>query len=413
LESKTVGTPSHPSARASDLAWICRSFEFAPYINGLPVNESIAKNGVIRLPKELSARAFTQADALVPLFLDDGIRLQQVASGVVIRLAEAETFILCAAHVTDLHDHGTLCVPTTKGIVAIKGMYGGVRLPCGMARTNDRDDVAYVRLDPAFAEMLDSRIHPLGREDVHFHETLVEGDIYTFGGYPISKSKTCEAGSESEPFLYTGAAAALIKYQNLAYDSRTHVLINFNRKTSRTPDGTQRVPPHPKGISGGGVFAWRKDWAERRSTTGGGHLVAIGHTYLKRHHCLVGTRIHLHLYLIATAFPHLVETLKLPDYALGVPLLMTLIWYPREEWNQLRLDFVDADKYPLSWNEWRHRAETGLETLGSRGTVIIPIELSHAEIVAYCGDKRIPNSSQARLTLANEKLMRQVVRGNL
>lgn len=367
----------------------------------------------VSLPGDLSARAFAQPDALVPLFLDDGIRLQQVASGVAIRLGEDELFILCAAHVTDLLSQGLLCLPTIGGITGIKGAHGGVRLPRGMARSSDKDDIAYLRLNASFAETLDSRIRPLDREDVHLHETLVEDDIYTFGGYPISKSKTSAAHSETEVFLYTGAAAAPVKYQKLAYNPSTHILINFNRKTSRTPDGEHRIPPHPRGISGGGVFAWRKDWAERRSTAGGGHLVAIGHSYLAQHHCLVGTRIHLHLYLIAKAFPHLLKSLDLPDEKSGLPLFMTMIWYPRAEWELMRKDFVDADKYPLSWNDWRHRAEKGLETLGSRGSVMIPIELSRSEIAAYCRDKNIPNDSQARLGLANEKLMRQVRAGDL
>lgn len=377
------------------------------------MTKSVEEIGAIPLPDELTARGFTQADALVPLFLDDGKRLQHVASGVAIRLGDDETFILCAAHVTDLLAHGVLCVPTNAGITAVNGMHGGVRLPHGMRRTEDKYDVAYLRLDPAYAETLDSRIHPLGRKDVHLHETLVEDDIYTFGGYPVSKSRPSTSQLETELFLYTGAAAAPVKYQNLGYDRCTHVLVNFNRKTSRTPDGAQCVPPHPKGISGGGVFAWRKDWEERRSTAGGGHLVAIGHAYLQQYHCLVGTRIHLHLFLIAKAFPHLVESLELPEHVGGVPSVMTLIWYPRDQWNQLLEDFVDADKYPSRWNEWRQGAETGFETLGSRGTLMVPIELSRAEILAYCRDKRRPNDSQTRLALANEKLMKQVKAGEL
>jgi hypothetical protein len=379
----------------------------------MPVKRSAEEIEAIPLPEELTARAFTQAESLVPLFLDDGKRFQQVASGVAIRLGEDELFILCAAHVTDLIAYGVLCLPTTAGIAGIKGGYGGVRLARGKTCSQDKDDVAYLRLDPSFASTLDSRIRPLGREDVHLHETLVEDDLYTFGGYPASKSKTNASDSATEVFLYTGGAAAPIKYQNLGYDPRTHILINFNRKTSRTPDGVQQFPPHPKGISGGGVFAWRKDWLECRSGAGGGHLVAIGHTYLQQHHCLIGTRIHLHLAVIAKAFPHLLEDSEMPEQSEAIPMLMTLIWYPREEWEQLRDDFVDSDRYPLKWNEWRQRAEIGLETLGARGTLMIPIELSRPEIATYCREKRLQNDSQARLALANEELMDQIRGGEL
>lgn len=372
------------------------------------IKKSMKNVGLVEVPVELTARSFIQADALVPLFLDDGIRTQQVASGVAIRLGENEIFILCAAHVTDLIAHGALCVPTTGGIAAIRGGHGGLRLPRGMARGQDKDDVAYLHLEPSFAATLDPRIHPLGRDDVHLHETLVEGDLYSFGGYPVSKSKSEASICSAEVFLYTGGAAAPIKYKNLRYNPDTHVLINFNRKTSRRPDGAQHMPPHPKGISGGGVFAWRKDWQECRSGVRGGHLVAIAHSYLQQYHCLVGTRIHLHLMLIARAFPHLFEEKEVLEQSSALPMLMTLIWYPREDWEQLRNNFVDADKYPLRWNEWRQRAETGLETLGSRGKIMIPIELSNAEILEYCRERNLPNECETRLALANEKLMRGI-----
>lgn len=57
----------------------------------------------------------------------------------------------------------------------------------------------------------------------------------------------------------------------------------------------------------------------------------------------------------------------MPEESAAIPMIVTLIWYPREEWEQLRGDFVDADKYPLKWNEWRQRAETGPRDSGSAG----------------------------------------------
>ena len=109
-------------------------------------------------------------------------------------------------------------------------MHGGVRLRGEMMRTEDKNDIASIRRSPK-------------NSTFHFHETLIEDDIYTFGGYPVSRSKTFASESATEVFLYTGAAAPPIKHQNLGYDLRTHVLINFNRKTSRTPQGVQRVSP--------------------------------------------------------------------------------------------------------------------------------------------------------------------------
>src|SRR5262245_57204996 len=97
--------------------------------------KSAPEVGSVLLPDELTSRVFPQIAALVPIFLDDGKRLQQVASGVVIRLGNGELFVLTAAHVTDLIAHGVLCLPTTAGIAGIKGGYGAVRVARGTMRS--------------------------------------------------------------------------------------------------------------------------------------------------------------------------------------------------------------------------------------------------------------------------------------
>ena len=197
-------------------------------------------------------------------------------------------FILTAAHVTDLTTQGTICAPTKDGILPIQGGFGHARLPRNIPRNKDKYDVAYFSVTHEFASSMHHAISPLSIEDCRLRESLVEDDIYTFTGYPASKSKARAEVHSSEVFSYTGAASSVSKYRRMGYDSKDHILVNFNRKNSINNRGEQLMAPHPRGISGGGVFDWPKDVIEKMDPKFPRSLVGIGHTYEKRSNCLAG-----------------------------------------------------------------------------------------------------------------------------
>lgn len=349
---------------------------------------------------------FDHTSAVTPLFLDDGRNLQQFGSGVFVILGEAH-FVLTAAHVGDLTAHGAICMPAESGIVPICGTYGHVQIPRNVSRNKDKYDVAYVRLTEEFANNVDRAIRPLTLRDLRLQESLMEDDVYTFSGYPMSKGKSRADRCFSEIFSYTGAAASISKYQRMGYDQDDHILVNFNRKRSIDSEGKQQMPPHPRGISGGGVFAWPKDVFEKSDPDFRRYLVGIGHTYLKQAHCLIGTRINVFLTLIVANHHDIAAEFSVDegDQQAEIPQYLTMVWYRKEDWPQLMNDFDDAEKYHASWSQWRQTFENGLEELGRRGMHPVPVEITRDEIVDHCKNHRQPNTSETRLALASKKFV--------
>lgn len=346
--------------------------------------------------------------AVMPLFLDNGRKLEQFASGVAITL-NGTVFILTAAHVTDLAAQGgSLCAPTRNGLLPICGSYAHTLLPRDIPRNKDKYDVAYFRLTSEFAVSLHQAIRPLTLKDCRLRESLVENDVYTFSGYPTSKAKARGEVHFSEAFSYTGTAASISKYRRMNYDPSDHILVNFNRKKSIKGGGVQLTPPHPRGISGGGVFAWPKDVFERMQPDFPRFLVGIGHTYEKRSSCLIGTRINQLLALIVANHIDIAKETASEESETATPMFLTMVWYRQEEWHLLMADFDDADKYHKTWNQWRQAFENGLEHLGRDGMLPTPVEITREEILEYCQQQRQPNTSQTRLTLANTKFMRMI-----
>jgi len=349
----------------------------------------------------------THTAAIVPLFLDTRHQLAQLGSAVAIVLCE-QLVLLTAAHVSDAASQGTICCPTNSGILPIHGCFGQVRIARNIARNKDKYDVSYFRPTSKFAALMHESICPLRMDELRLNETLLENDIYTFSGYPASKSKVQAHRASSEVYSYSGSAASPAKFERLGYNLDDHILVNFDRRTSVDPRGVHRVPPHPRGISGGGVFAWPKDVFDNPKTSIERKLVGIGHTYLKTARCLVGTRIGSFLSLIAANHPELFESPDIDKATASIPLFTALIWYRREDWDDLMSDFRDADKYHTSWNEWRQAYETSLDALSRNQRHLVPIELTRDEIRDYCREQGRPNDSSARTKLANRKLVAQL-----
>jgi len=201
-----------------------------------------------------------KTDAICPIFFKKtgNEKLEQIGSSVVVKIKD-RLFLLTVAHITDFLNHGVLFIPTTDGLSQLYGNYSPFKIPTGFRREHDKVDIAYFKLN----EKLSSQIHPtikyLERTDIHLTESLIENDIYTFSGYPVSKAKNEDKKYISEIFSYTGYAASKSEYDKLGYDNSFHIVVHFNRKNSCTSEGIKQIPPHPKGISGGAVFSWPKD----------------------------------------------------------------------------------------------------------------------------------------------------------
>ncbi|MEZ5592089.1 MAG: hypothetical protein R3F53_15780 [Gammaproteobacteria bacterium] len=344
-------------------------------------------------------------DSICPIFLERNEDIiEQVGSGVLITISDA-VFLLTAAHVVDWSEKGVLCIPSNIGIVPIEGSVVSVEIPKGLTRSKDKIDLAYYKLSKSLSASLHQSLRPLEREHLWLTDNTLDNDIYTFSGFPVNKCRSKKETVSTELFSYSGHAAIDAKYENLGYDKETNIVINYRLKKSVSPDGVKLNPPHPRGISGGGIFRWPKD-VGHRSQELRRSLVGIAHTYLKTQNCLIGTRLDLYYQLIAQNNSHLfpITPQQTDNQGQKIPKFISVVCYRKEEWPLLMSQFADADHMQNSWNEWRQAVENGFEQMYRKNVLLIPIELTADEIINYCASENLPNTGNTRADLASRKL---------
>lgn len=348
-------------------------------------------------------------DEICPIFFEKegNNKLEQIGSGVFLEIKN-NIFLLTVAHVIDYLEHGDLFIPTDDGFSQLYGHYSFTKMPKGFQRADDTIDIAYFKIERELSNSLHHIFKVLKRDDLHLTESLVDNDIYTFAGFPWRKTKSRNNVHTSEQFAYTGGAAAERKYEKLGYDRSSHIVVSFNRQKSYNTSGSKIIPPHPQGISGGGVYTWPKD-IKTSNREVNLLLVGIGHTYHEKQHCLVATRINYYLANIYHNNPQLIDLpLNEISNSNNIPLIVGIAWYKEDEWERLKLEFDDSEKMHTTWNEWRQATESGIEHMHRKNKIMYPVILEADEIKAYCSKMNLPNTSSTRIKLVNEILASNV-----
>jgi len=237
-------------------------------------------------------------DAVVPVFAeslrDDG--LIHVGTGIFVEFL-SQPFLFTAAHVTDNLQHSTLWVPAHDSIYPIQGYVGYVDLLPEQRRNDDHVDVAYYRLDSRFARgMLEIfKIWPQSRCDLVINS--LELEICSVYGLPASRSKRSRGTHSSETATFRGVAAGAEVYEHESLSPEDNIIIHFHKKRAVSKESGARINPvHPRGMSGGGIFAWphrhglSDDWSKPK-------LIGIFHSYKESKGLLIGTP----LIMVATA----------------------------------------------------------------------------------------------------------------
>lgn len=232
-----------------------------------------------------------QFDALCPIFLSHKLKtsIDQIGTGVLINISNF-AFLLTAAHVMDEMNHGDILIPTNEGLKQIEGTYSYLETPLGKTRDDDIYDIGYFKLDNDFAEKLHDDLYIVSLDDIYFLDDATKSIIYTFAGYPHSKSKIRLGIAQSEQYFYGGYSVKKEIYSAHGYDPNMHIIVKYRRHRSVTKEGEKIFPPIPRGISGGGIYVWPEDF-EGQPTPPERKLVGIGHTYKENDDLLIGTNI--------------------------------------------------------------------------------------------------------------------------
>jgi hypothetical protein len=347
-------------------------------------------------------------DTACPIFFEPrGLgQMQQVGSGILLQI-KSEIFLLTAAHVTDTLQDGTLHIPGKQRITPVSGMFAHIPVPRMASRSDDTADIAYFRLSKELREKLHPSLPIMTRDDIFILDQTLEGDLYTFAGFPWRKSFSECGNVITEAFTFTGGAVSDKTYQALGYSPAVHIVIRFRRKKSfSTRYRSVITAPHPAGISGGGVFAWPKDIQERTEVPNL-KLVGIAHTYHKNFHYMAATRLKSYLACIFQNNPELLGE-SWQAHAGMPPVLTGVVWYKKEEWEELLRVADDADTMHATWAEWRQAALSLLEKFAASEVLLTPTEITVAEIEDYCRRRGIKNTGQARSELAGAKAAQSI-----
>jgi len=229
-------------------------------------------------------------DAIVPVFGESqrGEGFTHVGTGVFIEL-QSQPFLLTAAHVTDNLKHSQLWVPAHDSIYPIQGYVGYVDLLPEQVRSDDPVDVAYYRLDSRFARgMLELfKIWPQTRCELIVNS--LELGVCSVCGMPASRFKRSGGVYSSETASVRGIAAPAEDYERESLSPEQNIIVRFHKKRAVSKETGKRMNPvHPRGMSGGGIFAWppgyelSDDWSIPK-------LVGVFHSYKESKGLLIGT----------------------------------------------------------------------------------------------------------------------------
>jgi hypothetical protein len=259
------------------------------------------------------------AGATVPFFAEQGDKVVQFGTGVLLEIASTR-FLLTSAHVIDVAvRHG---LPT----FVTSGKRGDALIPLDdlrliftpMPESGDRKDDAFDICVAQLPKELADRLLP-ERRFVHLaeldpHDEQKRGSWYYTFGYPHVLSKVDERNRTvgRSPLcygtvIYDGARGPLPDF-NPVFD----IALDYSPNGSTDEMGNPVTLPNPRGISGCGMW---------RLATAGTHaklwkpehmkLVGIQHTWDKELHLLRGTRIGLVIRMIYKNSPDLRPAIRL------------------------------------------------------------------------------------------------------
>lgn len=89
------------------------------------------------------------------------------------------------------------------------------------------------------------------------------------------------------------------------------------------------------------------------------------------------------------------------------PSVQAMVWYKEEHWEILKAMFVDGDMLPLSYSDWKTRAEAMKTEAEAAGDAVIKVYIDPETFPEWCKAKELPMNSEARAQLAIEMAQAQ------
>lgn len=263
------------------------------------------------LMKEFAEHCAAAADNVtVRLFGVQENEVKRDRTGVLYRVAD-EHFILTAGH--DLqgiidHEIPLFLLPSRaeqEPIHLIDSQFHGTE-------THGRD-VAAIRLTDRVVRSLPPPLEFLGHNNVDLNINQGASPFVIFG-YPMQWLDQHEQGiHHTKAMVFVASPYTGDRHAEAFYDPKVNVVLGFDRSAVDLGTHADFALPHPRGISGCGIWRsadWsdlpRKSWANTKP-----RLVALQHHYFKESKYVQGTWIAYALDLIVDSYPELGKSMNL------------------------------------------------------------------------------------------------------
>ncbi len=236
----------------------------------------------------------------VPLYFDDANnRPVLFGTGFFVR-AEADHFLVSAAHVFDR--------AAASGLYFYNSPNTKCKISGTLCRTGSPDKRLEDRLDIGVVK-LTSKVTPPFRDVDKFavdisnltpHYLPRAGRHYVIIGFPANKSEVdrYQKSVIAASYSYRSDPINDQAYQGIGVDSKTHIVLPLNRKRGFDTKGKAIHFPKPNGMSGSPIFVLYEDENESDFFP----IVGVGIEYRAQKKCLVGTDIHVALEMMMKAF---------------------------------------------------------------------------------------------------------------
>jgi hypothetical protein len=82
------------------------------------------------------------------------------------------------------------------------------------------------------------------------------------------------------------------------------------------------------------------------------------------------------------------------------PSIQAMVWYKKEDWDQLMVLFPDSHLLPPSYDNWLNRAEEMKTQVEASGDVVIKVFIDPETFPAWCKEQGKEMNSESRAELA-------------
>ena len=176
-------------------------------------------------------------DSVLPVFLGTAVpdRTRPIGSAVFVEV-EKEHYLWTAAHVIDQSDdEHHLLVPTRNGIAGIEGFESHLRVPAGFRREQDYLDLAYIRLEPEFAQSLMVHFVPVPESRLEIVGERFGPRSCAIVGYPGSRSKEHRGRVASEQSVYYGVGDWPRIVEESGLNPELAIVVHFRKENAVHP----------------------------------------------------------------------------------------------------------------------------------------------------------------------------------